>query len=501
MSNKNYLLILFFTACCFFLIFLPTGQMPSDTQYSIATATAITRGKISLEPSLGLPDLKAGREERFYSKFGVGYALLFVPAVYVAEGISSFVSCRTDYMVRFLCGLTNTLLAAVILVLFMHIFLKLGYQRHTALISVFSIAAGSILLPYSKINHAEIPSTVLVLLFISLYISCNKLTSKYGFFFGIILSALILLRMGNAVYSAVIFFSGLALVFKRRYSAGGFTSFLLTPLITMIFLILFNLHRFGNPFNSGYGAEQSLFTTPLFAGLTGLLFSPSKSLFLFSPLVILALFGIGSVWQRSAKLTRVSLWMIAGNLLFYAKWHDWHGGWSWGPRLIVPSILLFHLFLPGFICSMRSSRLGKSAFAIILTISIIINILGAMVWYQQIYYFHRDYWNIRNSHLVVASKLFVHKMTHSDESYSCQEFGIDCTGDVYTRLWQPLLGNDSLQFADFELFQGYSVFWSGLYRLYRIPFLWLLPFFLGIMVLGGCIILWRSNQQNQSGTA
>ena len=75
------------------------------------------------------------------------------------------------------------------------------------------------------------------------------------------------------------------------------------------------------------------------------MFSPGKSLLLFVPVVILAPWG----WvrwfiegRRREALLFVTAFVVW--LLFHAGWWTWHGGWSWGPRFMVP--MLPFLILP-----------------------------------------------------------------------------------------------------------------------------------------------------------
>jgi hypothetical protein len=75
----------FFASLFFFAIFAPSGHMPSDTRYSLATAQSICSGSLSIRPSENLPHLSKGTHERFYSKYGPGYAMLFVPSAIVAN--------------------------------------------------------------------------------------------------------------------------------------------------------------------------------------------------------------------------------------------------------------------------------------------------------------------------------------------------------------------------------------------------------------------------------
>ena len=469
----------FFLSLCFFLIFVPMGNLPSDTEYSVETALSMSKGTISIAPTPALPDLKAGRNGHYYSKFGIGYAALFIPAALATRLSGHFLPVSQNYLLHIFSCFTNTIVASLIIVLFVRLFLILGYTRKVIFFTVLLIATGSILLPYSKINHSEIPTAALLLLFLIKLHSCKKLSFNNGLLFGIIGSALLLLRIGNIVYSLCIFAYGFYLILRGKFSKQGALSLFLLPLLTLVFFIALNIYRFGNPFNTGYGSEQHLFTTPLIRGLSGLLLSPSRSLFLFSPLIILALWSIRSAASRFPKITFIIAAMSAGNLIFYARWHDWHGGWAWGPRLIVPSILLLHVFLPEFILNMKNSISKRVIFALIVPIAIFINILGSLVWYQQTYYFFRhDYYSISNSQPLIAAKLLSNKLKGAPEVYKCSDFNQDCSGEFYRNIYGDFINENTIDFSDFQTFQGLAVFWNCIARNMNLHFLWMIPLIL-----------------------
>ena len=77
---------------------------------------------------------------------------------------------------------------------------------------------------------------------------------------------------------------------------------------------------------------------PIWTGLRGLLFSPGRSLFLYSPWLLLAIPGVYPALPTGAA---VSWWPVFPILvvLLYAMKLGWHGG-SWGPRYLLPVVPL-----------------------------------------------------------------------------------------------------------------------------------------------------------------
>ena len=94
-------------------------------------------------------------------------------------------------------------------------------------------------------------------------------------------------------------------------------------------------YRFGAWFSTGY-TERETFTNPLLSGLGDLLFSADESIFVFSPLLILAAIGLPLSWRRARSQTLLLVGLIIVHLLLFAGWYDWRGGLAWGPRFLVP---------------------------------------------------------------------------------------------------------------------------------------------------------------------
>lgn len=84
----------------------------------------------------------------------------------------------------------------------------------------------------------------------------------------------------------------------------------------------------------------------LFTGLTGLLFSPGKSLLLFAPLLVVAFAGLPEVWRRHRLLTVHIIATLILWLLLHGRIRSWYGAWGWGPRYFVTILPVLMLPLP-----------------------------------------------------------------------------------------------------------------------------------------------------------
>jgi len=106
-------------------------------------------------------------------------------------------------------------------------------------------------------------------------------------------------------------------------------------------LIWYNEIRYKKPIVSSYGPGGG-FSTPLWHGLRGLLFSPGKSMFVFNPLTILGVVGLVLLFfypgVRNRPMAVLMAIAVVPRVLFFAKWGVWDAGSVWGPRFLLPSV-------------------------------------------------------------------------------------------------------------------------------------------------------------------
>ncbi len=85
-------------------------------------------------------------------------------------------------------------------------------------------------------------------------------------------------------------------------------------------------------------------TTPFHTGVLGALFQPEKSIFLFDPLLVLAIFLLAWLWKRLSPEVRAygatSLLLALAYICFYARYKFWSGDFAWGDRYVSTSVEL-----------------------------------------------------------------------------------------------------------------------------------------------------------------
>jgi len=105
----------------------------------------------------------------------------------------------------------------------------------------------------------------------------------------------------------------------------------------LIALALYNWVRFASPLNFGYSSSEH-FSSSLLFGLYGVLLSPGRSIFLYSPILTLAIPGTWFFYKREKALAIACMITILAYLVTIASWYAWDGGVSWGSRLLTPII-------------------------------------------------------------------------------------------------------------------------------------------------------------------
>jgi hypothetical protein len=145
----------------------------------------------------------------------------------------------------------------------------------------------------------------------------------------------------------------------------------------------YNWVRFGTPFDGGQSRiGAATFSTPLMTGVVGQLFSPGKSLFLFSPPLLVGLAGLPAFMRKNFGLGVVIVGAAAINIAFYGRYYEWAGDYAWGARYIVPLTGLLLLPAVAVLSRWRSLPLFARAGIIVSAVAgFAIQVLGVSIDY------------------------------------------------------------------------------------------------------------------------
>jgi len=166
-----------------------------------------------------------------------------------------------------------------------------------------------------------------------------------------------------------------------RYALGG-----------VPFILLFgwyNHYVFGSPLITGQHVRgdaiiqtmglTSVWATPLMEGLAGIFLSPSRGLFVYSPVMALGFAGAVMMWREPRKYAPlIPLQLVVLVLcVLSAKHFDWWGGWSYGPRRMVGAGVFLTLLMIPVIVRVGHERWMRGLFAVLLLYSVAVQAIGA----------------------------------------------------------------------------------------------------------------------------
>lgn len=345
----------------FFYLLTSSGRVRTPDEYN----TLYTTESLVLHGTTAVPQAVA--LHNFYGRLDVhgqpraayppGQALLCAPwyalGQYVIGKLPGVPADDLDLVVAFTSCLSSSTFAALTLMFFFLLLIGVGIPVRAALMASGMVGLATPLFVYSAYLFSEpltssIFAGVAWLLFVR-ESSGGLISARRAAIAGLILGLATIVRPTCVVAIAVFALA----VLVRDGKSGWRAAFVLGAAAAAGITVLFvhNTVLFGGPLTFGYpttaeGAKKlNGFETPFFQGLYGFLLSPGKSVFLFAPVIVLAFLGLRSLWRRERGLAAVAVMLPAAYLLFFAKYTQWEGGYSVGPRYLVPGIVLLCLGL------------------------------------------------------------------------------------------------------------------------------------------------------------
>jgi hypothetical protein len=328
----------------FFFIYLLTtgGRIASSDGLTMfyVTQSLVERGEVAVPGG----NTTVGKEGKLYSRYGLGLSLVAIPFYLAGKSGTAMVPPQWhDLAIKGMVSLTNAFVGAGACLLFFLFCLRLGYSERLAFWLVLGFGIGSFFFPYTKSDLTEPLQTLCLLgaaygLFVYAKTEIPRWLIGAGIFSGMGL-------LTKVTFALDVVLLGLYLVktlWKRspRHIRNSLLQFALPIVAAGLVIFWYNYTRFGNIFDTGYGQEATLsgFSTPLYVGLYGILFSSGKGFFWFTPLAILGLIAFKKFILQYRREAFLFVAIVAVHLLLSAKFKSWAGEGSWGPRYLVPIV-------------------------------------------------------------------------------------------------------------------------------------------------------------------
>jgi len=215
---------------------------------------------------------------------------------------------------------------------------------------------GTYLLPYGRDFFTE------PLVALGLVVMVERALAGHGQQAALALAAAVLARPQSAAFAPLL----IGFMALRGDGVRAIARTIPPLAFAAIATVAYNVYRFADPLEFGYRPPVDPgFTTPLLEGASGLLLDPEKSLVLFAPALVLAPLAFVVLWRRARLTAALLLGVFAVTFVLAATWHSWQGGWSWGPRLVIPGVALVLVALGPWIgTSRRRMRLAGALFAV-----------------------------------------------------------------------------------------------------------------------------------------
>jgi hypothetical protein len=311
----------------------------------------------------------------YYSFYPLGPALLALP-LYILP-VSAGMPATSVWVVR-LEKLSATLITALSVLFLFWTLRELTAERWALIIaSVYAFGTSSLSVSSQALwQHG--PSQFCLAVSSYLLVKGVRKTA-YISYVGFPLAASILMRPTNALLVLPL---GVYVLHQHRSMLWKYGLSALPPLALLLF---YNYSLFGS-IAGGYGpgmlnVSSWFWQTPFWEGLAGLLVSPGRGLFIYSPIFLLSLVGIAVAWISGPLLFK---YMSIGPVLvvlLYSRWSAWWGGWTYGPRLLADLAPFLCLFLYLFCTRMDRWRYFRAGFMMFAFLSIGCHVLGAF-WYD-----------------------------------------------------------------------------------------------------------------------
>ena len=373
----------------------------AETMFGV-TRSLYSRGSLEVEGCSQIPrslQCVQGVDGRYYSGYGVVTSIVALPFLAVGTFVGQSAGLDSNLVGAAFVAFMNSFIGALACALFFFWAVRSGYSERASLLATLLLAFATPLWFHSTKEFYSEPLFTLFLLgsFAALRAGVSRRSAAIaGVLFGLAVGTRVFGLMYLPiliVYAYLVSPVGSASGGSRMARASWFSIAVVACLIVWGAL---NVSRFGSPFRTGYHvvlpSASALFANPPLVGLKQILFDGEVGLVWFSPLVFL----LPATWPRFHREHPIESFaciaVVGSSLIFFAAYSYWHGGWSYGPRLLSPILpfLIFPLMpLLGALPDRRNQRVHQlvARFApFVILGALAVQVIGIVPPYSRHYY-------------------------------------------------------------------------------------------------------------------
>lgn len=202
---------------------------------------------------------------------------------------------------------------------------------------------------------------------------------------GVLSGLSIMNRFPNIILLLPIFFY----VLKSKKSL---ICYCVSAIVAGLPFIVYNFYYFESFFGGYEGAARALFINfGTMVNFVNLLISPSRGLFIYSPILIFSILGFAHISDIKSNRLKICFYIfsisIVLDIIVYSTWEMWWGGGSYGPRFLTDVLPILVILLTLYLDKMSpKNKYQIIIFSILFSISVFVQIVGA-------FYYPNGDWN------------------------------------------------------------------------------------------------------------
>ena len=385
----------------------------ADTTFRLQTTHWLWTGSPQVNaddyPDFGLH----GRDGKLWSWYGIGQSLLMLPSDLVATWISHwhiFANYEEDPAVRSILVTYSTSILVTILTAWIALRLlkQLGFTTRQGVAGVLGLLFATTHLHYTQNMQENNYIMLLTLIGMSFQFEWLRTGRTRSLVIGSLALGLNLLtRVTSGIdLIASAFFLLFVLAFERAefrevWRKGVAYCKVAFPIYAVFVFIerFYSHYRFGSwtqTYIPIFARESKLndpklppnfpWSTPFHEGVLGALFKPEKSIFLFDPLLIIAIVLLVILWKRLSTEVRAyaaaSIVLTILYISFYARYTYWAGDHAWGDRYVSTAVQFLCLLVVPLLLKYRTN-LGNAIWRgslVLIGVSVVIQFASTAFW-------------------------------------------------------------------------------------------------------------------------